>query len=46
MTLWRIVIGVVAGLCLASVARAHIVTEAPWHPIAYAYRSAVFLINL
>jgi len=25
---------------------AHIVVEAPWHPLAHAYRSAVFLINL
>jgi cytochrome c peroxidase len=27
-------------------AAAHIVTEAPWHPVAAAYRTAVFLINL
>jgi Di-haem cytochrome c peroxidase len=25
---------------------AHIVVEAPWHPVAHAYRQAVFLINL
>ncbi len=31
---------------LTPAASAHIVTEAPWHPLAYAYRSAVFLINL
>lgn len=27
-------------------ASAHIVAEEPWHPLAHAYRSAVFLINL
>jgi mono/diheme cytochrome c family protein len=46
MTLRRATLGVLAGLGFASAAWAHIVTEAPWHPIAYAYRSAVFLINL
>jgi mono/diheme cytochrome c family protein len=37
---------VLALVSLAPAASAHIVTEAPWHPLAYAYRSAVFLINL
>jgi hypothetical protein len=37
---------VVALVLLAPAGSAHIVTEAPWHPLAYAYRSAVFLINL
>jgi cytochrome c peroxidase len=31
---------------LTPAASAHIVTETPWHPLAYAYRTAVFLINL
>ena len=35
-----------AGLLLATPAQAHIVTEAPWHPLAYAHRTAIFLINL
>jgi hypothetical protein len=46
MTLLRAALGAVAGLGFAFAAAAHIVTEAPWHPIAHAYRSAVFLINL
>jgi len=37
---------VMALVSLAPAGSAHIVTEAPWHPISYAYRSAVFLINL
>jgi mono/diheme cytochrome c family protein len=37
---------VVALVLLAPAGSAHIVTEAPWHPVAYAYRSAMFLINL
>jgi cytochrome c peroxidase len=37
---------VLALVSLAPAGSAHIVTEAPWHPIAYAYRSAVFLISL
>jgi cytochrome c peroxidase len=37
---------VLALASLAPAASAHIVTEAPWHPLAYAHRSAVFLINL
>ena len=37
---------VVALVLVAPAGSAHIVTEAPWHPLAYAYRSAVFLINL
>ncbi len=31
---------------LAPAGSAHIVTETPWHPLAHAYRTAVFLINL
>jgi cytochrome c peroxidase len=46
MTGGRAIVGALGGLCLAGVASAHIATEAPWHPIAYAYRSGVFLINL
>jgi cytochrome c peroxidase len=46
MTLGRALTGAVVGLCLASVAGAHIVREEPWHPIPYAYRTAVFLLNL
>jgi cytochrome c peroxidase len=46
MTGGRAIAGALGGLCLAAAASAHIVTEAPWHPIAYAYRSGVFLINL
>jgi mono/diheme cytochrome c family protein len=46
MTLPHAAAGALVGLCVAWAASAHIVTEAPWHPIAYAYRSAVFLINL
>lgn len=37
---------VVALVSIAPAASAHVVTEAPWHPLAYAYRSAVFLTNL
>ncbi len=36
-------------LVLASLtppAMAHVQADAPWHPIAYAYRNAVFLLNL
>ena len=46
MTLGRAIAGAVVGLCLASAAGAHIVREEPWHPIPYAYRTAVFLLNL
>jgi cytochrome c peroxidase len=46
MTLGRALAGAVVGLCLASAAWAHIVREEPWHPIPYAYRTAVFLLNL
>ncbi|MGH6901928.1 MAG: hypothetical protein ACREIR_04245, partial [Geminicoccaceae bacterium] len=46
MILGRALAGAVVGLCLASVAWAHIVREEPWHPIPYAYRTAVFLLNL
>lgn len=42
----RVLLAVVALMSVAPTASAHIVTEAPWHPLAYAYRSAVFLINL
>jgi cytochrome c peroxidase len=43
----RLLVVLVLGLVsLAPAGFAHIVTEAPWHPLAYAYRSAVFLINL
>ena len=37
---------VVALVSLAPATSAHIVTEPPWHPLAYAYRTAVFLSNL
>jgi cytochrome c peroxidase len=36
----------VAVVSLPLAGLAHIVVEAPWHPLAHAYRSAVFLINL
>ena len=41
-----LLLAVVALVSLAPAASAHIVTEAPWHPLAYAYRTAIFLINL
>jgi mono/diheme cytochrome c family protein len=41
-----VVVLVLVLVSLAPAGFAHIVTEAPWHPLAYAYRSAVFLINL
>jgi len=37
---------VLALVCLAPAGSAHIVTEAPWHPLSHAYRTAVFLLNL
>jgi Di-haem cytochrome c peroxidase len=37
---------VLALVLLAPAGSAHIVKEAPWHPLAYAYRTAVFLIGL
>jgi len=37
---------VLALVSLAPAGSAHIVTETPWHPLAHAYRTAVFLINL
>jgi cytochrome c peroxidase len=45
---WALALGPVLLLMLAgaSAALAHIVVEAPWHSLAYAYRSAIFLINL
>jgi mono/diheme cytochrome c family protein len=36
----------VAVVSLPLAGLAHIVVEAPWHPLTHAYRSAVFLINL
>src|ERR671918_2290014 len=36
----------VAVVSLPLAGLAHIVVEAPWHPVAHAYRSAVFLIDL
>ena len=41
-----LVVLVLVLVSLAPAGFAHIVTEAPWHPLGYAYRSAVFLINL
>jgi mono/diheme cytochrome c family protein len=41
-----LVVVVLVLVSLAPAGFAHIVTEAPWHPLAYAYRSAAFLINL
>ena len=41
-----LLLAVVALVSLAPATSAHIVTEAPWHPLAYAYRTATFLINL
>jgi mono/diheme cytochrome c family protein len=46
MMLARACVGAFVGLCLASAASADIVREVPWHPIAYAYRSGIFLLNL
>jgi cytochrome c peroxidase len=46
MILRQALAGAVVGLCLASAAWGHIVREEPWHPIPYAYRTAVFLLNL
>ena len=46
MMLGRALAGAVMALGLASTAWAHIIKEEPWHPIAYAYRSGVFLLNL
>lgn len=46
MILGRVLAGAVVGLGLASGAFAHIVREEPWHPVPYAYRTAVFLLNL
>jgi cytochrome c peroxidase len=37
---------VLALVSVAPAGRAHIVSATPWHPLAHAYRSAVFLINL
>lgn len=45
MTL-RTLLAALAILITAQAANGHIVQEAPWHPIAYAYRSAIFLLNL
>src|SRR5688500_2554860 len=46
MMLARALAGAAVALGLASAAWAHIVQEEPWHPVAYAYRSGVFLLNL
>jgi cytochrome c peroxidase len=46
MMLGRALAGAAVALGLASAAWAHIVQEEPWHPVAYAYRSGVFLLNL
>ena len=46
MMIGRALAGVALALGLASAAWGHIVQEEPWHPIADAYRSGVFLLNL
>jgi len=46
MMLGRVLAGAVVGLGLASAAWAHVIKEEPWHAIAYAYRSALFLLDL
>ncbi len=40
------VVLLVVGLLLVPAASAHILTEAPWDPLARAYRTTVFLLNL
>ncbi len=42
----RAVVGLLALVALAISARAHVVTEVPWHPIAGSYRTILFLGNL
>ncbi len=43
---WMRALLVVGLMAAPTSALAHIVTEAPWHPLAFAYRSTVFLLNL
>ena len=46
LSTFRAVIGLLALVALAISARAHVVTEVPWHAVAGSYRTILFLGNL